>query len=100
MAERADSILKKVGYQDAAVDTDYGFDTEGDYYRYAFTDTSVPNPWDRIRTGQPVIIYFWHRTSPRYLEPLQYESVSPTDPPVDVAGMPALNSMKAERDVG
>ncbi len=87
LAERADSILKKFGYQNAPVDTDYGFEKNiGDYYRYA-AEENTPNRWDRLRSGQPAIIYFWHRTSPRYFEPLETESVSPEDPPNQIAGM-------------
>ncbi|MDQ3747752.1 MAG: protein kinase [Acidobacteriota bacterium] len=87
LAERANSILKKLGYPNAPVDTDYGFaNNVDDYYSYAAIDQS-PNRWERIRSGQPATIYFWHRTSPRYLEPLQYETVSPADPPNDVVGM-------------
>ncbi|MCA1640049.1 MAG: serine/threonine protein kinase, partial [Acidobacteria bacterium] len=87
LAERADSIVKKLGYQNAPVDTDYGFGKNtGDYYSYAAAE-NAPQSWERMRSGQPAIIYFWHRTSPRYLEPLQAESVSPGDPPNDVVGM-------------
>ena len=57
-----------------------------DYYDYAETE-NAPNRWERIRTGQPALIYFWYRTSPRYLEPMQSETVLPDDPPNDVAGM-------------
>ncbi len=87
LAERAASIIKKLGYQNAPVDIDYGFDKNiGDYYSYARAE-NAPNRWERLRSGQPAIIYFWHRTSPRYLEPLQYETVLPDDPPNAVAGM-------------
>ncbi|MCA1616292.1 MAG: serine/threonine protein kinase, partial [Acidobacteria bacterium] len=87
LAERADSIVKKLGYANAPADADYGFVNNTDeYYSYARAEPS-PNRWERIRSGQPAIIYFWRRTSPRYLEPLQHEWVSPDDPPNDVAGM-------------
>ena len=86
LAERADLILKKLGYTKTSVDSDYGFDEKTDYYDYAETD-NAPNRWERIRTGQPAIIYFWHRTSPRYFEPLQSETVLPDDPLNDIAGM-------------
>lgn len=87
LAERAGSILKKLGYPNAPVDIDYGFDEKTDYYEYASVRDDAPQRWERMRTGQPAIIYFWHRTSPRYLEPLQSETVLPDDPPNDVAGM-------------
>ncbi len=87
MAERAGLIVKKLGYANAPADADYGIaENVGDYYSYADVDLS-PNRWERMRSGQPAIIYFWYRTSPRYLEPLQYETVSPDDPPNNVAGM-------------
>ncbi|MBA4122683.1 MAG: serine/threonine protein kinase [Acidobacteria bacterium] len=87
LAERAASILKKLGYTNAPVDTDYGFgENVNDYYNYADAEQSLQR-WERMRSGQPAIIYFWHRTSPRYLEPLQYEMVKPDDPSNDVAGM-------------
>ena len=89
LAERADSIVKKLGYTNAPVDTDYSFaNNEDDYPNYARAETS-PNRWERLRSGQPAMIYFWHRTSPRYLEPQrwEYSTVWHDDPPHDVAGM-------------
>ena len=84
LTERADSIVKKLGYTKSPLDTDYGF--ENDFFSYARTDTS-PNHWERLRSGQPAVIYFWHRSSPRYLEPWYDVSVLINDPPNDVSGM-------------
>ena len=84
LTERADSIVKKLGYTKAPIDTDYGF--ENDFFSYARTDQS-PNHFERLRSGQPPVIYFWHRSSPRYLEPWYDVSVLLNDPPNDVAGM-------------
>jgi serine/threonine-protein kinase len=84
LAERADSIVKKLGYTKAPIDTDYGF--EDDFFGYARTDQS-PNHFERLRSGQPPVIYFWQRSSPRYLEPWYAVSVLLDDPPNDVAGM-------------
>ncbi|MGZ5483642.1 MAG: protein kinase domain-containing protein [Pyrinomonadaceae bacterium] len=84
LTERADSIVKKLGYTKAPIDTDYGF--EDDFWSYARMDQS-PNHFERLRSGQPAVIYFWHRSSPRYLEPWYDVSVLINDPPNDVAGM-------------
>ena len=84
LTERADSIVKKLGYTNAPIDTDYGF--EDDFFSYARTEQS-PNHFERLRSGQPAVIYFWHRSSPRYLEPWYDVSVLLNDPPNDVAGM-------------
>lgn len=87
LAERASSILKKSGYTNLPVDADYGFDEKNDYYSYAAEKRNAANAWERLRSGQPAMIYFWYRASPRYIAPLQYERVLPDDPPNDVAGM-------------
>ncbi len=84
LTERADSIVKKLGYTKAPVDTDYGFENE--FFSYARTEQS-PEHYERLRSGQPPVIYFWHRSSPRYLEPWYDVSVLLNDPPNDVAGM-------------
>jgi serine/threonine-protein kinase len=54
---------------------------------YAGWEDASPDRFEKIRTGQPVAIYFWHRTSPRYLIPKDGHEVSSFDPPVDVSGM-------------
>jgi serine/threonine protein kinase len=84
LTERADSIVKKLGYTKAPIDTDYGF--ENNFFSYARTDRS-PNHFERLRSGQPPVIYFWHRTSPRHLEPWYDVIVLINDPPNDVVGM-------------
>lgn len=84
LAERADSIVKKLGYTSVPIDTDYGF--ENNFFSYARTDPS-PDHYERLRTGQPPVIYFWHRSSPRYLEPWYDVLVLLNDPPNDVTGM-------------
>jgi len=89
LAERADSILNKLGYTNPPTDTAYDFGFDGSYRRYAEQDTS-PNRHERIRTGQPLRIYFWHRSSPRYFEPWENADVDLSDPPMDVSGMTTL----------
>lgn len=89
LAERADSILKKLGYTAPPVDTDFGFASDQDNYLNHTGDERSPDAWEKIRTGQPAVLFFWHRTSPRYLEPQNYayETVWLNDPPNDIAGM-------------
>lgn len=87
LAERANSVLKKLGYANSPADVDYGFDEKNDYYSYVAEKGNSPKAWERLRSGQPAIVYFWYRTSPRYLTPMQEEKVLPDDPPNDVAGM-------------
>lgn len=91
LAERANSILQNLGYQSAAVDTDYGFAENSDYIDYANETDTSPNRWERLRSGQPAVVNFWYRQSPRYLEPLADVAVLSNDPPIDVSGMTKIN---------
>lgn len=84
LTERADSIVKKLGYTSVPIDTDYGF--ENNFFSYARTEQS-PDHYERLRSGQPPVIYFWYRSSPRYLEPWYGVDVFLDNPPNDVAGM-------------
>jgi serine/threonine-protein kinase len=87
MAERADQILNKLGYTIAPTHTIYAYDSDRSYIDYARDEDTSPDRFEKIRTGQPVSLYFWYRTSPRYLVPSSFHEVSSFDPPIDVSGM-------------
>jgi serine/threonine-protein kinase len=87
MAERANQIVNKLGYTEAPTHTVYAFDADFDYLNYATREDASPDRFEKIRTGQPVAIYFWSRSSPRYLIPKDGHEASFSDPPVDVSGM-------------
>ena len=89
LAERANQIVNKLGYTDAPTDTVYSFGYDGSYLNYARQD-AAPDRFEKIRTGQPVTLYFWYRTSPRYLVPNAGGEVSFFDPPNDVSGMTSV----------
>jgi len=90
MAERANQIVNKLGYSDAPTDTVYSFGNGGSYINYATREDASPDRFEKIRTGQPVTLYFWYRTSPRYLVPNGGHEVDFLDPPNDVSGMTRL----------
>lgn len=90
LAERADSILKKIGYNNPPTDTAYDFSFDGSYRAFAEKDSSSANRWERLNTGQPVWLYFWYRSSPRYFEPWENADVNLSDPPMDVSGMTSV----------
>ncbi|MGZ5437866.1 MAG: protein kinase domain-containing protein, partial [Pyrinomonadaceae bacterium] len=85
LAERANQIKNKLGYADAPADTVYSFDNSESYVNYAEREDASPNRFERIRTGQPVTLYFWYRTSPGYLVPNRGHEVYFSDPPNDVS---------------
>jgi serine/threonine-protein kinase len=87
LAERANQIVNKLSYTGAPKHTVYGYDQDFGYLDYARREDASPDLFEKIRTGQPVTLYFWHRTSPRYLVPSSFREVSSFDPPIDVSGM-------------
>jgi Protein kinase domain len=87
LAEHARQIVAKLGYTDAPTDTVYEFGSDRSYLNYAEREDAAPDRFEKIRTGQPIALYFWYRTSPRYLVPNAGNEVNYFDPPNDVAGM-------------
>jgi hypothetical protein len=90
LAERADQIVNKLGYTDPPQDTVYGFSQDSSYLNYAQREETSPDRFEKIRTGQPVMLYFWYRASPRYLVPDAGNEVNFFDPPNDVSGMTSV----------
>jgi len=87
LAERASQIVNRLGYSNTLTHTVYGYSANRSYLDYAERGDASPDRFEKIRTGQPVTLYFWHRTSPRYLVPNEGKEVSSFDPPIDVSGM-------------
>jgi serine/threonine-protein kinase len=90
LAERSNQIVNKLGYTVAPKHTAYAYDNDSSYIDYARNEDTSPDRFEMIRTGQPVTIYFWHRTSPRYLVPNLGNEVSFSDPPNDISGMTSI----------
>jgi predicted Ser/Thr protein kinase len=90
LAERGHQIINKLGYIDAPKHKVYSFDNDDSYIHYATREDAPPDRFERIRTGQPLTLYFWYRTSPRYLVPNGRHEVGFFDPPNDVSGMTRL----------
>ena len=87
LRERAAEIANRLGYAAAPVDTADGFGFEYGYLLYVDEDDMSPRRWDALARGRPPAVTFWHRRSPRHLEPNRDFFVRPTDPANDVAGM-------------
>src|SRR4029453_2867172 len=85
LAERAREIVSGLGYGDARVGQASGFAFDRSFERYL--NTRGYAGWEAIKTGQPVVLYFWYRQAPRYLVPESSGIILPTDPPLTVAGM-------------
>jgi hypothetical protein len=88
LADRAEQILRRLGYTEPIVDRALGLSINRDYLRWA-ERTGPPNWWSEIPNGRPSPITFWYRTSPTEMVPLNELNgrVEPDDPPVITAGM-------------
>ena len=87
LADRANLILKKLGYVDTAGHRASGFHFDGDYFRWA-QKNGPPAWWTDLRIGRPAAVVFWYRTSPDTLAPSSPASrVTARDPPALLPGM-------------
>lgn len=69
LSERANEIAAKLGYTDRPAETFYRFYYEISYYDYA-QQRSSPETWNKIASGQPLIVMFGERQSPGYFKTL------------------------------
>ena len=89
LADRAQQILASLGYTEPVADSAYNFTITQDYLRWvATTDQTAATGGTRLKTGSPVALVFWYRTSPRLLMPSRPPiRVATTDPPLTISGM-------------
>jgi serine/threonine-protein kinase len=89
--DRARELLGRLGHRNAAADTEVGFAFDEDYFRHAQANDPSPTRWDGLRTGDPPVLTFWYRQSPRPLFAQKMSGrVSWSDPPLLLSGMAAL----------
>ena len=87
LADRANQLLGKLGYERDIADRATGFDVDNDYLRWA-QQSGPPAWWTDLRIGRPSAVNFWYRTSPEALAPsFPTARVSSSDPPATVPGM-------------
>ncbi len=85
LAERAREMIRQAGYGSGSAYSEYGFDLDSTYL--SSTRDSGFQDWHLIQSGQPLVIYFWYRQSPRLLTPTGDVVVSYENPPFNQAGM-------------
>jgi hypothetical protein len=88
LADRAEQILRRLGYTEPVVDRAFGLTINRDYLRWA-ERTGANDWWNQVRDARPSPITFWYRTSPSELVPEDALGgrVEPDDPAPTVAGM-------------
>jgi predicted Ser/Thr protein kinase len=87
LADRAGRVAQRLGYTEPPADTAHGFDVDDDYIEHVFEQDKSPRRWLRFKESQPTALRFWHRQSPRFLEPRMNVTVTPDDPPPLLPGM-------------
>ncbi len=91
LEDRARELLSRLGHADPAADTEIGLAYDGDYFRYVLGKDHSPSRWDALRTGEPPVVTFWYRQSPRPLFSQKANGrVYWGEPPLLVSGMAAL----------
>jgi Protein kinase domain len=85
---RAHDVIRKLGYNDAPIDTADGFVFRQDYLRYIGGQDPSARRWDKLRTESPGPYRFWYRDSPRYFD--TSAEIAVDTPALDVSGMNSL----------
>jgi eukaryotic-like serine/threonine-protein kinase len=86
LAERAKDILRSLGYSANAADSAQGF-VESELIEYLRQHPELGTR-ERLRSGAPAALKFWHRTSPTVMMPTRDEdNVTLTNPPLVMPGM-------------
>ncbi|MGI8542303.1 MAG: protein kinase domain-containing protein [Aridibacter sp.] len=87
LAERAETIVRNLDYTDAPTDRNSKFSADNNFLTYASENKSITNTSERLRAGQPFVIYFLYRQSTGYLVPKTIFYITENDPPLTVSGM-------------
>jgi serine/threonine-protein kinase len=99
LEQKAQDVIRSLGYADPPADRAYGFSYAADYHSYAESQEKPATYRAQLAKGQPSLIYFWYRQSSQYLEAMANSEapfavgsvVSPSNPPPTHSGMAGLN---------
>jgi serine/threonine-protein kinase len=81
LADRAAQVMTTLGYPEVPGDRAYGFMRPGDYTFWLFATRPTPQRYEPVAAGNPSAVLFWHRSSPRPLQPTVQSQVTIADPP-------------------
>ena len=88
----ARAILEDLGYSTPQRDSTHGFIRDPRYIDHLMSQERSRTWWELLARGEPNVIRFWYRESPRYLVPHRTTEFFPAehDPPLSVPGMVSL----------
>lgn len=88
LEDRARDLVARLVPGAAAADTEVGFSRDSDYLLWAQEQDRSAGRWASLATGDPPLVTFWYRQSPRPLASSSLRGVVGwDDPPVRVADM-------------
>ncbi|HVF22905.1 MAG TPA: serine/threonine-protein kinase, partial [Pyrinomonadaceae bacterium] len=90
LRDRAGELVKAFGYTAQSGDSAYGMGVDRGYLQYIRDTDATPTRWARLQRGQPAVVYFWHRQSPRPFNVPDSGVVSEDAPARDEPGMTTL----------
>jgi hypothetical protein len=65
LEDRARGLVRELGHADPEADSEAGFSVDADYFRHVEARDSSPQRWAALRTGEPPVLQFWFRQSPK-----------------------------------
>ena len=88
LEQKARDLIQALGYRQPPLDRAYGFVYDTEFRQYAERNEQPGTYRAQLANGQPPLISFWYRQSPRYLEVINgVGAVSFTNPPLVISGM-------------
>jgi serine/threonine-protein kinase len=89
LSRQARKVLSDIGLEKQPADDAHGYLSDQELLTYIQETDSLPNRWDKLRTGRRSVYRYWYRESPWPLVPLGITvgRVSTDDPPPLSPGM-------------
>jgi serine/threonine-protein kinase len=88
LEDRARDLLTRMGHTEPGADTAVGFAVDAEYMQHVEATDQSPRRWDSLAIGEPPVLLFWYRQSPRPLVSTSILGrVSSQNPPLMVSGM-------------
>ncbi len=88
LEDRAREVLRTLGHEPPVVDTAAGIDIDNAVLSWIRDNDRTADRWQRLRSGRPAVLRYWHRQSPRLMLPSPgFSVVQYNDPPLELAGM-------------
>jgi eukaryotic-like serine/threonine-protein kinase len=67
LEDRAQELLRRLGHAAAPADDARGYSIDGAYLQWVSEGDRSPDRWEGLRRGQPPVVQFWYRRSPRFM---------------------------------